>query len=542
MADLRLGSVPFITSPERDRLAALRGKYMAVGLEYRAKFLASYSTFKTADALFEGFPDKLAEALSRTVGMAAGDITSNGVYDLDDAAIRSNLDERIDTVRSGFDKIQDQYFEILGKSAELDAQRTAARENRPGIIGGGFGVEGAAKGIAIATAANAAIGLAYGLVNLTSKAVSELGDAKKKRDLLEAPSTKTALADFLCRAVLQGYRLVADAVNAASDSTVFDVVTDDAQKRSSAMADNVSSGRVPAEEVKTVLIQALSLDPFNDKAWKLWLDQFGDQDGSVAASAKALDVQVVETHKAKLMDAKRKAMDWSTPERCRSNGSLLEQAAKRLGVDFAAERERIEKMADELYRKSCSYGGKVYPTPEAAKAAADADQARRDEIQSRTFDGTVYRTVGEASAARVAKRENDLLVSRANSGWGWATLAFKRKGVISGRSCRKEFWYLIGLYASSFFAFGSISLLIKNSVMYGDIISGIIAIPFAIHILFGCIFLLNVQIRRFHDMNKSGLFALLNIIPYVGWFIVLIMMMVPGTRGDNRYGPDPSRR
>lgn len=378
MADLRLGSTPFVTSPERDRLATLRGKYMAVGLEFRTKFLASYSSFNTADQLFEVFPDRLSEALSTTVRMAATDITSNGIYELDDTEIRSNLEERVNTVRSGFDKIQDQYFEILGKSAELDAQRTAARENRPGIIGGGFGIEGAAKGMAMATAANAALGLAYGLVNLTAKAVSELGDEKKKRELLEAPSTKTALADFLCRAVLQGYRLVAEAVNAASNSTVFDVVTDEAHKRSSAMADNVSSGRVPAEEVQTVLIQALSRDPFNDKAWKLWLDQFGDEDGSVAASAKALNVQVVETHKAKLMDAKRKAMDWLTPEQCRSNCSLLEQVAKRLGVDFTHERVRIEKLADDLYRKSCSYGGKVYPTPEAAKAAADAESLIRN--------------------------------------------------------------------------------------------------------------------------------------------------------------------
>lgn len=515
---------------------------MAVGLEYRAKFLVGYSSFKTADALFESFPEKLADALSRTVSMAAGDIASNGVYDLDETAIRSNLDQRIETVRSGFDKIQDQYFEILGKSAELDAQRTAARQNRPEIIGGGFGVEGAAKGIAMATAANAALGLAYGLVNLTAKAVSEIGDDKKKRDLLEAPSTKTALADFLCRAVLQGYRLVADAVNAASDSTIFDVVTDDAQKRSSAMADNVSSGRVPAEEVKAVIVQALSLDPFNDKAWKLWLDQFGDEDGSVAASAKALDVQVVETHKAKLMDAKRKAMDWSTPEQCRSNCSLLEQVAKRLGVDFTSERVRIEKLADDLYRKSCSYGGKVYPTPEAAKAAADADQARRDEIQSRTFDGTVYRTVGEASAARVAKRENDILMSRADSGWGWATLAFKRKFSTSGRSSRKEFWWLVLLFFLSFSIFGVIVPAIDKMIIYGEVISVILTIPFLLYAIYVIILLIFVQIRRFHDLDKSGFFILLNLIPYIGWLIALIMMMLPGTNGDNRYGPDPSRR
>ena len=50
---------------------------------------------------------------------------------------------------------------------------------------------------------------------------------------------------------------------------------------------------------------------------------------------------------------------------------------------------------------------------------------------------------------------------------------------------------------------------------------------------------LAVQVRRFHDQDKSGWFALFNLIPYVGVLIVLILMLIDGTPGDNRFGPDP---
>jgi uncharacterized membrane protein YhaH (DUF805 family) len=50
---------------------------------------------------------------------------------------------------------------------------------------------------------------------------------------------------------------------------------------------------------------------------------------------------------------------------------------------------------------------------------------------------------------------------------------------------------------------------------------------------------LMVQIRRFHDQDRSGWFALFNLIPYIGWLIVLAFMVLPGTKGDNYYGPDP---
>lgn len=47
---------------------------------------------------------------------------------------------------------------------------------------------------------------------------------------------------------------------------------------------------------------------------------------------------------------------------------------------------------------------------------------------------------------------------------------------------------------------------------------------------------LAVTVRRFHDQDLSGWLVLLNL---VASFIVLIFMLLPGTRGTNRHGPDP---
>jgi len=51
-----------------------------------------------------------------------------------------------------------------------------------------------------------------------------------------------------------------------------------------------------------------------------------------------------------------------------------------------------------------------------------------------------------------------------------------------------------------------------------------------------------VQVRRFHDQDKSGWFALLNLVPYPGPFIVAGFMLIEGTQGDNQYGPDPKSK
>jgi uncharacterized membrane protein YhaH (DUF805 family) len=50
---------------------------------------------------------------------------------------------------------------------------------------------------------------------------------------------------------------------------------------------------------------------------------------------------------------------------------------------------------------------------------------------------------------------------------------------------------------------------------------------------------LAVQVRRFHDQDKSGWMVLLGFIPYIGGIIIIIFMCMEGTRGPNRFGPDP---
>jgi uncharacterized membrane protein YhaH (DUF805 family) len=50
---------------------------------------------------------------------------------------------------------------------------------------------------------------------------------------------------------------------------------------------------------------------------------------------------------------------------------------------------------------------------------------------------------------------------------------------------------------------------------------------------------LAVTIRRLHDQDKSGWFILMGLIPIVGPIIILVFYCIEGTRGPNRFGPDP---
>ena len=48
-----------------------------------------------------------------------------------------------------------------------------------------------------------------------------------------------------------------------------------------------------------------------------------------------------------------------------------------------------------------------------------------------------------------------------------------------------------------------------------------------------------LMIRRLHDLGKSGYFALLAIIPLIGFIFSIYLFFAPGQVGWNQYGADP---
>ena len=50
---------------------------------------------------------------------------------------------------------------------------------------------------------------------------------------------------------------------------------------------------------------------------------------------------------------------------------------------------------------------------------------------------------------------------------------------------------------------------------------------------------LATYVKRWHDLNLSGWFTLTLLIPLVNLLIMLALGILPGTAGENKYGPDP---
>jgi uncharacterized membrane protein YhaH (DUF805 family) len=114
-------------------------------------------------------------------------------------------------------------------------------------------------------------------------------------------------------------------------------------------------------------------------------------------------------------------------------------------------------------------------------------------------------------------------------------MPLKRYADFSGRSRRKEYWmFLLGVIIAA------VILSIVEGVLGMQGMVGGVYGPLTLLLILGIIIPgIAVQVRRFHDQDKSGWFVLLGLIPFVGGLIVLVFMLLEGTKGPNRFGPDP---
>ncbi|MFO6429047.1 DUF805 domain-containing protein [Erythrobacter sp. W302b] len=121
----------------------------------------------------------------------------------------------------------------------------------------------------------------------------------------------------------------------------------------------------------------------------------------------------------------------------------------------------------------------------------------------------------------------------------WMIMPLKRYADFSGRSRRKEYWMFVLLQILLLFPLMALGFVMGDFSDSGEggsflflLLVGVFGLAFFIPSL-------AVQVRRFHDQDKSGWFILLGLIPYLGGLILLIFMCLEGTRGPNRFGADP---
>jgi uncharacterized membrane protein YhaH (DUF805 family) len=111
---------------------------------------------------------------------------------------------------------------------------------------------------------------------------------------------------------------------------------------------------------------------------------------------------------------------------------------------------------------------------------------------------------------------------------------FSKYATFDGRAPRSEFWFWVLFTVLASAAAGIVDRVLGLNFLEDS------AGPFAA--LFNLLVLipsLAVGARRLHDIDRSGWWQLLGLVPVIGWIVLVVFFVTRGTAGSNRFGPDP---
>ena len=107
---------------------------------------------------------------------------------------------------------------------------------------------------------------------------------------------------------------------------------------------------------------------------------------------------------------------------------------------------------------------------------------------------------------------------------------FRNYANFDGRASRSEYWWFYGFFVALLIAIFVASVAWRPALFT----------LWAVYLVAMLPPLLAVTVRRLHDLDRPGNWAMLALIPFAGVRLTRLLVQ-PGTPGPNRYGPDPLR-
>lgn len=109
---------------------------------------------------------------------------------------------------------------------------------------------------------------------------------------------------------------------------------------------------------------------------------------------------------------------------------------------------------------------------------------------------------------------------------------FKKYVTFVGRAPRSEYWYFY-----LFYVLALIGSLLMDSMINPQL--GEMSLLYLITALVLFLPSLSVAVRRLHDIDRSGWWLLLLLLPLIGAIVMIIWVCKGGTQGENKYGGNP---
>lgn len=269
----------------------------------------------------------------------------------------------------------------LEKSAEREiAQRERQKEGRSKVIGGGFGLKGAVKGMMTAGAINAATKAAHSAVNSMGDIVTNLGLSLEKNSIIKDSSTRGKVENAIVYDCTHIYCGLADLYNKARPNNPLPVYSDESYRKASNIYRSIQEKGIPSERLAAAVLEMLQTFPVSEDFYRLAVQLFPDEEDAFRMLAEKCGIPI---QKRRFGDnAKR----YEIAHRLCQNSFFQETAATPSNASF------LGTLAEAAQRSQNDLGKRiyVYSDPSAPGYIAAVKRIHKGEIPYLCIDTSFF--------------------------------------------------------------------------------------------------------------------------------------------------------
>ena len=255
---------------------------------FRSWYLSQYScdrVWRNLDAIMHELTDLVAPK-------ALEILQANGIYTIDYGMLSDLFfNNCFDTFEDNAHEMMHKVVEIEGHQEDMADYRRERKASRGRVVGGGFGLSGALKGMATAGAMNAASGLAHSVGNMVGNIGSSIAASNSKSQVYSAYKDRLTedAGDFVWDVMKEMRAILKKEKNMS-----FEFQSSESREKGDAILNNIAECNIPEDREQEMLAEALKLNYYNNEIYEtIWI-YFGDKTGDLVKMASYFDIPLEE--------------------------------------------------------------------------------------------------------------------------------------------------------------------------------------------------------------------------------------------------------
>lgn len=259
-----------------DYYVKLRAIFEELSDELAEEFSGSfYVNYKDMDHFVQKFPNDFQRIFKHAISTMNEILSAEEIFGVPQEELAPYMEKYCYHTYLELEEIMEQYQVIVERQEDMKRYREARKDSRGRVIGGGFGFQGAVKGMATAGAINMTTGVLHSVGNALGNMGSAI-NALNEKDKLFRSGIASCLANAIEKDILGVHLVVVDMISSRLGIQLCKFPEEN-KRQADKIFDDLDKALVPDHKKRIAVIRMLATYPFEPSYYQMAVSLFPNE-------------------------------------------------------------------------------------------------------------------------------------------------------------------------------------------------------------------------------------------------------------------------